>query len=114
VSWSDPRPTQRFLTGLQLPHAAGPDQGGAGLLALTSGVPVIPIRTWGLERGGAPWWHRRRVTVAVGSPVDLTPALGVNGRNRHQRASTLALEAVRAMQRPPRPPPGAWPSEAHG
>jgi len=86
-------------------------QGGAGLLALTSGVPVIPIRTWGLERGGAPWWHRRRVTVAIGPPVDLTPALGVSGRNRYQRASALALEAVRAMQRPPR---GAWPSGAHG
>lgn len=78
-----------------------PAQGGVGLLAVTSGVPVIPIRTWGLERGAAPWWHRRRAAVAVGPPVDLAPALAATGRQRYEVASALALAAIRALPRPP-------------
>lgn len=77
-----------------------PAHGGAGLLAVTAGVPVIPIRTWGLERGAAPWWHRRRAAVSIGPPVDLTPALALAGRGRYELASTLALDAVRALPRP--------------
>ena len=80
--------------------------GGAGLLALTSGVPVIPIRHWGLERGAAPWWHRRRAAVTVGPPVDLTPASAVTGRRRYEVASSLALDAVRALTPPPVRSPG--------
>lgn len=75
-------------------------QGGAGLLAMTSGVPVIPMRTWGLERGASPWWRRRRAAVAIGPPVDLAPAHAVAGRRRYEVASTLALDAVRALRRP--------------
>jgi 1-acyl-sn-glycerol-3-phosphate acyltransferase len=75
-------------------------QGGVGLLALISRAPVIPIRTWGLERGTAPWWHRRRVQVAIGPPVDLAPALAATGRRRYDLTSALALAAVRALPRP--------------
>ncbi len=86
--------------------ASGTEQraarGGAGLLALTSGVPVIPIRTWGLERGAARCWHRRRASVVVGPPVDLTPANQMSGRRRYEAAAALALDAVRAL-RPPEP-----------
>lgn len=77
-----------------------PAQGGAGLLAVTGGVPVIPIRTWGLERGAAPWWRRRPAEVSVGPPVDLSPALAATGRRRYDLASMLALDAVRALPRP--------------
>lgn len=76
-------------------------RGGAGLLAVTSGAPVIPIRTWGLERGAAPWWHRRRTSVVIGPPVDLTEAHHGAGRQRYEMASALALDAVRGLRRPP-------------
>jgi 1-acyl-sn-glycerol-3-phosphate acyltransferase len=72
-------------------------KGGAGLLALSAGVPVIPIATAGLERGAAPWWRRRRATVTVGPPVDLADAPG-RGRARYEAASNQCLDAVRALR----------------
>lgn len=75
-------------------------RGGAGLLAVSSGAPVIPIRTWGLERGTTPWWHRRRASVVIGPPVHLAEAHQAAGRQRYERASALALDAVRALRHP--------------
>ena len=50
------------------PESVAAAKGGAGLLALSSGVPTIPVRTSGLERGPRPWWRRRRAT-AVAAPI---------------------------------------------
>lgn len=77
--------------------AAAEAKGGAGLLALSSGVPVVPIGTRGLERGAAPWWRRRRASVTIGPPVDLTAATGATGRRRYEAASDLCLDAIREL-----------------
>lgn len=75
-------------------------KGGAGLLALTSGVPVIPVATHGLERGAARWWRRPRVHVVVGAPVDLSGLDGLTGRQRYAAASDLMLAAIRRLSTP--------------
>ncbi len=69
---------------------------GAGLLATTSGVPVLPVATRGLERGAARW-RRRRAIVVVGDPVDLDGLSHERGRARYDEASTRILGAVRAL-----------------
>ena len=51
---------------------------GAARVALTTGVPVVPVATWGahllLPRTGRPRpWPRPRMEVLVGDPVDLSP-----------------------------------------
>jgi 1-acyl-sn-glycerol-3-phosphate acyltransferase len=70
---------------------------GAGLVALSTSAPVVPVGTWGLERrrGRMPPL-RRRVAVVFGAPLDLA-GLG-DGRDRvTQRAAAEAmLAAVRA------------------
>lgn len=76
-------------------------RGGAGLLALSSGVPVIPVASAGLERGAARWWQRRQVRVVVGLPVDLGDLAGATGRDRYARASDLMLAAIRRLRPPP-------------
>ncbi len=51
---------------------------GSALIALRSGVPVLPIGISGTEKiKGATWWLRRpRITVNIGSPFPLPPANG--------------------------------------
>lgn len=73
-------------------------KGGAGLLALTRGVPVIPIATRGVERGGSRW-RRRHVTVVVGPPVDLASYAAARGRGRYEQASDAVLRAIRDLER---------------
>ncbi|MDQ6648669.1 MAG: 1-acyl-sn-glycerol-3-phosphate acyltransferase [Actinomycetota bacterium] len=73
-------------------------KGGAGLLALTRGVPVIPIATRGVERGGSPW-RRRPVTVVIGPPVDLSAYAATRGRSRYEQASETVLAAIRDLER---------------
>jgi 1-acyl-sn-glycerol-3-phosphate acyltransferase len=72
---------------------------GAGFLALTSGVPVVPIRSRGLERGAGRWW-RRRARVVIGKPVDTGNLDGLVGRARYAAASTRFMDAVRALPDP--------------
>lgn len=47
-----------------------PGRPGAGLLAQTPGVPVLPVAMVGMERGSS-WWPplRRRAAVVIGAPV---------------------------------------------
>ena len=87
-----------------IPHAAevAGAKAGAGLLAVTSGVPVLPVATRGLERGAGPRWRRRRATVVFGDPVDVSDLAGDaagRGRARYEEASTRILEAVRQLTR---------------
>lgn len=80
--------------------AAGTDtgaQGGAGLLALTTRAPVIPIATTGLERGAGPRWRRRRAVAVIGRPLDLSPVEGLTGRARYAAAGELMLAAIRDL-----------------
>ncbi|MDQ6874024.1 MAG: 1-acyl-sn-glycerol-3-phosphate acyltransferase [Actinomycetota bacterium] len=88
---------------LVYPEGTIPDEplstakGGAGLLALTSHVPVIPVATTGLERRRGGWLRqvrRRRASVAVGRPVSLDGAAGVTGRRRYEAASDLMMAAI--------------------
>ncbi len=49
---------------------------GAALIALRSGVPIIPVGITGTEKlKGVFWlWHRPEVTVNIGLPFSLPPA----------------------------------------
>lgn len=71
-------------------------RGGAGLLALSGGVPVIPVRTRGLERGSPRAWRRRAYAV-IGRPIDLTVPDGLRGRRRYEAASEQMLAAIRSL-----------------
>jgi 1-acyl-sn-glycerol-3-phosphate acyltransferase len=76
---------------------------GAGLLALRASVPVLPIASCGVERRrrrGLPRL-RRRVTVAVGAPVDLSPWHGRLDRQAQLEASAALLASVQALRRTP-------------
>lgn len=58
----------RFRTSAEL----GPPRRGAARLALESGVPVIPVASWGAKERAVhsrPWWRRPRVTVVYGEPL---------------------------------------------
>lgn len=72
---------------------------GIGWLAATSGVPVVPIGTEGLERqpGRRPF-PRRRACVAVGAPVVLDDLPAGRGRARDEAASARILDAVRGLE----------------
>jgi 1-acyl-sn-glycerol-3-phosphate acyltransferase len=77
-----------------------PARPGAGLLALRTRGPVIPVAVWGL--GSDPHVRRglrRRVGVAIGGPVDMSPWRG----DRSQRAARDAAAAVLAAVRDLRP-----------
>ena len=63
-----------------------PARPGVGVLSQTPGVPVVPVATWGMERGRA-WWPRRRVGVIFGAPLDVPDG------DREQRA-TFILDSV--------------------
>jgi 1-acyl-sn-glycerol-3-phosphate acyltransferase len=81
------------------PGARGPGQLGAGLLALRTTAPVVPVCSWGLERRDG--WHRprprRRAGVAVGPPVDLGAWRGRDDREACGAASEAMLDGVYAQ-----------------
>lgn len=72
----------------------GEAQPGVGMLALTPGVPVIPVRIRGSEqivRGGR--LRRPKVTITVGPPVDLEISGMSKGRAYHE-ASRRIMAAI--------------------
>ena len=75
-------------------------KGGVGLLTSRAGVPVVPVRSRGLERGAlAGWrpWRRLRVTVAVGPPVPLPDVAHLRGSARYVALGVAVLDAVRRL-----------------
>lgn len=78
-------------------------KGGAGLLALSTGVPVVPIATRGLERRPGRSCRRRRVGVRVGPPVRLDGLGQLSGRRRYDAAAEEMLAAIRDLQ--------GWPAD---
>lgn len=84
----------------QLPSADAepPARAGAGLLALSAGVPVVPMAVWGLGRTRARRRRLRRpVGVAVGGPIDLSAWQGRTDERASQEAADALLVAVRRL-----------------
>ena len=82
------------------PGAAVAATGGVGLLAGRAGVPVVPLRSRGLERGVlAGWrpWRRLRATVDVGPPVVLPDVTPLRGSARAVAVGTAVLAAVHRL-----------------
>ncbi len=80
--------------------AAVSAKGGIGLLAGRAGVPVVPLRSRGLERGAlAGWrpWRRLSATVDVGPPVPLPDVSHLRGSARSVALGETVLEAVRRL-----------------
>ena len=75
-------------------------KGGVGLLASRSGVPVVPLRSRGLERGALTgWrpWRRLHASVTIGPPVVLPDVGGLRGSARYGALGDAVLDAVRSL-----------------
>ena len=83
------------------PGQRRPARPGAGLVALRASVPVLPIASRGVERPRRRRLPRlrRRVTVVVGPPVDLSPWHGRLDRQAQLEASAALLASVQALRR---------------
>src|SRR5918992_4493521 len=63
-------------------------QRGAGLLALATSAPVVPVGSWGLERRGRKRPPlRRRAAVVFGAPLDLSRPGDQASRRAQQEAA---------------------------
>lgn len=75
-------------------------KGGIGLLALRASVPVVPLRSRGLERSSATrWrpWRRLSASVAFGPPVALPDPGPGRASARYTEAGNAVLRAIRAL-----------------
>lgn len=82
------------------PGAEVAAKGGVGLLTSRSGVPVVPLRSRGLERGALTgWrpWRRLCASVTVGPPVELPDVARLRGSARYLALGEAALVAVRRL-----------------
>jgi 1-acyl-sn-glycerol-3-phosphate acyltransferase len=87
---------------------------GAARIALETGCPVIPVGQWGAQAILAPYakkpdlFPRKRITMKVGAPVDLTDLLGQDrtatviqaATDRIMMAITALVEDVRGAKAP--------------
>ena len=82
------------------PGQTRPARPGAGLLALRARVPVLPIASQGVERRRRRRLPRlrRRVTVIIGPPVDLSSWHGRLDRQAQLEASAALLASVQALR----------------
>jgi 1-acyl-sn-glycerol-3-phosphate acyltransferase len=82
------------------PGQTRPARPGAGLMALRASVPVLPIASQGVERRRRRHLPRlrRRVTVVVGPPVDLSSWAGRLDRQAQLEASAALLASVQALR----------------
>lgn len=73
-------------------------QPGAGLLALVSNAPVVPMALWGLgPLQPSVRRVRRPIGVAIGSPVDLSAWAGRTDAEAAHEAATAVLSAVQGL-----------------
>jgi 1-acyl-sn-glycerol-3-phosphate acyltransferase len=82
------------------PGAQVAAKGGVGLLTSRAGVPVVPLRSRGLERGALTgWrpWRRLSATVDVGPPVVLPDVAHLRGSARYVALGDAVLDAVRDL-----------------
>jgi len=76
----------------------GPARPGAGLLAMLSGAPVVPVYIQGTGRvlpRGATWPRRAPVTVTFGPPLSFPRE---RGRARYQEASDRIMAAIARLK----------------
>ncbi len=87
---------------------------GAARIALATGAPVVPAAQWGAQQLLPQYskrlrlWHRTRVTMSVGEPVDLsdlvgqepTPAVVAEMTDRIMAAIVALLEELRGERAP--------------
>ncbi|KAA0023117.1 lysophospholipid acyltransferase family protein [Antrihabitans cavernicola] len=88
---------QGKLLGLYPEGTRSPDgrlyKGKTGMarIALDTGVPVIPIAVIGTDKVCPPGpfsWHRGRVTIKIGKPIDFSRFEGMGGNRFVERAVT--------------------------
>lgn len=95
------------------PGQTSPARPGAGLVALRTSVPVLPIASRGVERRRPRL--RRQVTVVI-TPVDLSSCHGRLDRQAQLEVSTALLTSVQALRHNPlgrrRPRPSGGPRQA--
>jgi 1-acyl-sn-glycerol-3-phosphate acyltransferase len=82
------------------PGQTRPARPGAGLVALRARVPVLPIASCGAERRRCRRLPRlrRRVTVIIGPPVDLSSWHGRLDRQAQLETSAALLASVQALR----------------
>ena len=74
-----------------------PARAGAGMLAVVSGAPVVPVYVSGSGRAwpkGARFTRRARVTVAFGEPLRFEGRRGGGRRARYEGASRAMMAAI--------------------
>lgn len=79
-------------------HQLGKGHVGLGLIALRSGVPVVPVAIWGTEYTFKKL--RPRVTISYGKPMLLTPKGNKITREDIEEASEKVMRAIAAMMPP--------------
>lgn len=81
-------------------HAAQP---GAGMLALRTGAPILPVAVWGTEqvRGFRAVFHRPRLRCVIGEPFTLESRQRARGEDV-SLASERMMQAIAALLPPSR------------
>ena len=83
----------------------GEAHGGAALLALRSGVPIIPVALTGTERIFSrrfPWVGLPRVTVTIGPPIAVQPPDRATQRADRDRHTGEIMARIAALLPPER------------
>jgi 1-acyl-sn-glycerol-3-phosphate acyltransferase len=91
----------------------GEARAGAALLAMRTGVPVLPVGISGTHRifpGRSRWPHRTRVTIRVGIPFQLEVIADGLDRQALRQGTEQMMRAVAALLPPEQQ--GRWRSEA--
>lgn len=80
-----------------IPRTGRPERArpGAGLLALSTTAPVVPVASWGVERGRRRIPVTSRAAVVFGEPMEIRR--GVRGRRAQMEAAEELLSAVRSL-----------------
>ncbi|MEO5535938.1 MAG: lysophospholipid acyltransferase family protein [Pseudolysinimonas sp.] len=96
---------------------------GAVRLAMTHGIPLIPVAHWGVQKilptysGGLSLVPRKKVEMLVGDPIDLSPWAGRTDNEAYKQATLALMDAIAALVgelRGEKPPPHRWNPAAHG
>jgi 1-acyl-sn-glycerol-3-phosphate acyltransferase len=96
---------------------------GAARLALAGGIPLIPMAHWGAQDLMPRYGKlsllppRKRITVAIGEPVDLSDLTGRTDQAAIQTATERVMAAITALLEELRgetAPPERWDPSQHG